>query len=123
MLRNMILGLIATAFAVMGLLAILAPLKLTQQFGIRSLDIDGRNEVRAVYGGFGLMMTTALVLALNTAGLRPGICIAVGLALVGMAGGRFLSSLMDRRIGKLPLMFLFIETIGAVGLFYAGGVM
>ena len=112
-LPTIVLGLMASAFAIMGLGAILVPLKVTRQFGIGSLDVDGRNEVRAVYGGFGIMMATALVLALNTELLRPGICMAVGLALAGMAGGRLLSSLMDRGIGKLPLMYLFIETIDA----------
>jgi len=49
--------------------------------------------------------------------LRAGVCLAVGLALAGMAMGRIISSLIDRKIGRFPALYLGIETVGA-GLFF-----
>jgi hypothetical protein len=40
-------------------------------------------------------------------------------ALAGMAGGRLLSSLIDRQIGRYPLFYLCLEAVVASLLFYA----
>ena len=62
---NTLLGLIASAFLLMGLGALWRPVLVTAQFGIPSLTRDGRNEVRAVYGGFGLAMALVLLAAMQ----------------------------------------------------------
>ncbi len=120
---DLLLVMFALAFAFMGFVSIILPLRVTTQFGINNLSIDGRNEVRAVYGGFGLMMATSLFIALLHADLRTGICVAIGLALAGMAGGRVLSAIMDRGLGRFPLTYLLIEILGAIGIFYASGIL
>ena len=106
-------------FSFMAFAAIIAPARVTEQFGIPELTIAGRNEVRAVYGGFGLAVAGILVTALATPDLRAGICLAVGVALGGMAGGRVLSALLDRQIGRFPLVYLIIEVVGASLLIHA----
>lgn len=116
---EIILGFCAIAFATMGLGALARPVMVTQQFGISSLDIDGRNEVRAVYGGFGLTISAALVLALLIPDLRAGISATVALALAGMAIGRLISASIDWHIGRYPLVYLIIELVGMAGLVYA----
>ena len=40
-------------FLSMGLLALVSPERISSIYGSRTLTIDGRNELRAVYGGYG----------------------------------------------------------------------
>jgi hypothetical protein len=93
----------------MGLGAIVAPTLVARQFDTPELSAAGRSEVRSVYGGFGLAMSTMFVVALLRPELRAGICYTTGAALAGMAGGRVLSALIDREIGRYPLFYLSLE--------------
>jgi hypothetical protein len=106
-------------FIVMGLGALIKPLLVTTQFGILELSAAGRNEVRAVYGGFGILMGVALLVALRHAELRGGIVFASACALAGMAAGRLVSALIDRTIDKGPLLYLVIEVAVALLLIFA----
>ena len=100
-------------FSAMGLGALVRPTLVTAQFGIPDLSSAGRSEVRAVYGGFGLAMAGVLVVALNQPALRGGVVLAIAAALGGMAAGRLLSALADRRIDRLPLLYLVLEVVVA----------
>ena len=103
-----------TVFTVMGIGAIAKPAFVTAQFGILDLTPAGRNEVRAVYGGFGIFMALALLVALGQPELRDGILFAVAAALGGMAVGRLVSAAVDRCIDRAPLGYLVLEVIVAV---------
>ena len=107
----------------MGVGAIIKPAIVRAQFGILELTPAGRNEVRAVYGGFGVFMAIALLVALRQAELRDGIlfavAVAVAAALGGMAAGRVVSAAVDRAIDRAPLGYLVIEVIVAVMLLAA----
>ena len=109
----------AFAFAAMGIIAIAAPTRVTRQFDVPELSAAGRNEVRAVYGGFGLAVAGILVAALLLPGVRAGICLTVASALSGTAAGRLISAGIDGTIGRFPLTYLAIEAAGAALLFYA----
>ena len=98
----------------MGIGAIAKPALVTGQFGILELTAAGRNEVRAVYGGFGIFMALALVVALRQSDLRDGILFVVVAALGGMAAGRLVSAVIDRAIDRAPLGFLVLEVVVAV---------
>jgi hypothetical protein len=112
--------LLALALAlIMGLGAIATPIRVTRQFDILELTAAGRNEVRSVYGGFGVAMAAMFALALWRPELRGGICLTAAAALAGMAGGRLLSALIDRQIGRYPLLYLGLEAVVASLLFYA----
>jgi membrane associated rhomboid family serine protease len=115
---DIVVGITGVAFAFMGLAAIIAPSRVTAQFDIPALTIAGRNEVRAVYGGFGLAVSGMLALAIFDPTLRPGICLTIGMALAGMAGGRLLSAGLDRALPRWPLVYCAIEAVGAVLLIY-----
>jgi hypothetical protein len=101
-------------FAVMGIGAIAKPALVMAQFGILELTPAGRNEVRAVYGGFGIFMALALLVALRQPELRDGILFAVAAALGGMAAGRLVSAVVDRAIDRAPLAYLVLEVMVAV---------
>jgi hypothetical protein len=101
-------------FTLMGIGAIAKPTLVTAQFGIRELTPAGRSEVRAVYGGFGLFMALALLVAIRQPELRDGIVLTVGVALGGMAAGRLVSAVIDRAIDRAPLGYLVLEVILAV---------
>ena len=107
------------AFALMGVGALASPLLVSRQFDISTLTAAGRNEVRAVYGGFGLAMAACLAAALALPDLRVGVCLTVAAALAGMAGGRLISAMMDRTLGRLPAAYLSLETVTAILLAYA----
>ena len=109
----------AFGFAAMGLVALLQPHRVTGQFGIPALSVDGRNEVRAVYGGFGLAMAAMLVAAAIQPSLQTGVCLAVAAALLGMAIGRLASAAMDRELGRWPRVYLGMELAAALLLAYA----
>ncbi|MFD8247125.1 DUF4345 family protein [Nocardia sp. NPDC059691] len=108
-------------FLGMGSYALAAPAALIQPFGIRLTEPSARYEVRAVYGGFGLAMAAVLaVAAIDLAGLRGGIMVAIGAALAGMALGRVLSAVLDERTAFYPTWFYgAVEAIGAAALFLA----
>ena len=94
----------------------IAPERVTRQFGIPHLDVDGRNEVRAVYAGFGLAVAGGLVIAVLTPHWRAPAASAVSLALAGMAAGRVCSAVIDRRIGRFPGLYGCLEAAGALAL-------
>ncbi len=121
MFQLAVLGVAAGAFGFMGVAAIMAPARITAQFGVPSLDRDGRNEVRAVYGGFGVAVATGLLLAILRPELRGPVAAATAVALAGMASGRGVSAILDRGIGRFPALYGGLELIGALALFAAAG--
>ena len=113
-LAPVILGAVAVAFALMGMGALVRPTVVTRQFGIPALTAEGRSEVRAVYGGFGLAVAGMLVIAITTPDLRAGIAITVAVALFGMAAGRVVSAVIDRSMSKVVTLYLAIEVVAGV---------
>ncbi|MFM7598134.1 MAG: DUF4345 domain-containing protein [Actinomycetota bacterium] len=112
MLSEIILIALAVAFALMGIGALVSPTVVTRQFGIPTLTPEGRSEVRAVYGGFGLAIAGVLVYAVINIDLREGIAITVAIALFGMAAGRLVSAAIDRSMSKVAALYLVIEVVG-----------
>jgi hypothetical protein len=119
---QVIIGTVGIVFAAMGLYGLVAPAALLAPFGTEVTSADGRNEVRAVYGGFGLAVALALALAAaDTGGLRDGVVAAVALALAGMGCGRIISMLVDRPSAFYPtVFFLLVEFALAAALLVAG---
>ena len=113
-LAPVILGAVAVAFALMGIGALVRPTVVTRQFGIPALTPEGRSEVRAVYGGFGLAVAAMLVVAITTPDLRAGIAITVAVALFGMAVGRVVSAVIDRSLSNVVALYLVIEVVAGV---------
>lgn len=109
---------IALAFALMGLGAFLRPRSFLAIFGIEAATADARNEVQAVYGGFGLAVAGTLAASMWYPTLREGIVVAVALALLGMAGGRVVGAIRERP-GRWPVVFFGVEVIGAAVLLTA----
>ena len=108
----------AALFAVMGVGALVVPDRVTEQFGIPPLSIAGRNEVRAVYGGFGIAMAAMLIVASTSMDLRLGVGLTIGVALIGMAVGRLVSAVIDRSLPSRPLMYLVVELLAAAVILY-----
>ena len=119
MLPTLILAALALAFALMGIGALVSPTVVTRQFGIPTLTPDGRSEVRAVYGGFGLAIAAVLVYAIVEPDLRTGIALTVAVALFGMAAGRLISAVLDRSLSKVAALYLVIELVGGALLIIA----
>lgn len=112
--------LVAAFFAGMGLVALLQPERVLAFFGTRSLTRDGRNEVRAVYGGFGLAIAILLLGTLSfLASLRDGILVTIAVALLGMAIGRLVSVAIDGSPGRFVWLILAAELIMAAMLLRA----
>ena len=105
MLLSIAVYVVIVFFAGMGLLALASPESITRTFGISTLTPAGRNEVRAVYGGFGLAVAAVLVLALSEPSLRAGILLAVAASLAGMAAGRVVAALVERPSSFYPSWF------------------
>jgi hypothetical protein len=114
---NIAIYVVAVGFVGMGLYALLWPAKIGRFFDVRIESVDGRNETRAVYGGFGIAIAAALLLATRNAQLHDGIVLCVAFALAGMAGGRAISAVVERP-GLWPWFFGGIEAIAAGLLFY-----
>lgn len=120
-MSDAIVLIVAAGFAAMGLGALVRPRDVLAQFGVAVDTADGRNEVRAVYGGFGIAVGVALaVAALGDPSTADGIVVAVAVALAGMAAGRLLSAVVERPSGLFPVWTYFaIEVVGAVVLVLA----
>lgn len=89
----------------MGLIGLAIPERIGAIFGAAHLTAEGRNEFRAVYGGFGVAIAGVLAVAWFDAALRPGLAIAVAAALFGMAGGRVVAALVERPRRFYPSWF------------------
>jgi hypothetical protein len=100
----------AIFFLGMGLCAIARPAFVVTFVGLVPGTADARNEIRAVYGGFGIAIAALLMLVAGNATLRPGVLLAVAAALLGMAAGR-VASLLIERTGKWPVVCLAVETL------------
>jgi hypothetical protein len=113
---------VAVFFFAMGAVALGRPEQVVRYFGTHVLSVDGRNEVRAVYGGFGIAVGALLLISLGTPTLRAGMLASVAVALLGMAGGRLASRAIDGAAGFYPWLFFGVEMalaamlLGALGL-------
>ena len=106
-------------FLAMGIGALVKPHLVTAQFDIPELSCAGRNEVRAVYGGFGVMIAAARGFALRQPAMRTGVLVAGAAALTGMAAGRVVSGVIDRRIDAELLRYFVLEAVVAAMLMWA----
>ena len=99
----------AAFFLGMGVFATVWPTGIVRLFGTTSLTVAGRNEVRAVYGGFGIAVALVLAWSQQRPDLEQGIVLAVALSLAGMALGRLVSFAIDRQIAIVPVVFFLLE--------------
>ena len=109
MLLSLYLGFLL--FAAMGGVMLWQPQYLTRVTGTELTTIESRNEARAVYGGFGVGAALALFIALVWSPLRGGICLALGLSLLGMAGGRGYSAWLERPTNNIIWGLLAAEAV------------
>lgn len=115
----LLVSLVALFFLFMGLQAILLPESLGNIVGF-SLDVDrGPNEMRAVYGGFGLAMAGMAWWAVFQTPVAEPYLIALAIALFGMAGGRIISLIIEREIPLFGVIAASGEAIMAVMLLTA----
>lgn len=105
----------AVFFFIMGVVALARPHRITAYLSLPNISPPMRNEVRAVYGGFGVAVAGLLAAALFFEPIRVGVVLSIGVALLGMASGRVFSFLVDRNAGGYPLLFMFME-FGLAGL-------
>jgi hypothetical protein len=118
-MADAVIAVIAVFFLGMGAYALAAPAALIRPFGVALESPVSRSEVRAVYGGFGLSIAAALAYAALRGGdVAKGILITVGAALVGMAFGRLVSSVVDARTPFYPNWFYgIVEAVAGAALF------
>lgn len=93
----------ALAFIAMGLVALARPAHIMTYFGVTTTP-DLRNEVRAVYGGFGLALGGLMLWTLTYPALADGVRVTAAVSLLGMAAGRIVSWCMERS-GLWPWLF------------------
>ena len=108
---------VAVGLVIMGLVALAKPIAIVGFFDGTAETVNARNEIRAVYGGFGVCLGMLVLLA---SFLIPhhavGIYIAVGVALAGMALGRVISAIIEVP-SFWPWFFFGVETIAALMMF------
>lgn len=98
----------AVLFGIMGAGALLRPGVVLTVFGATADTAALRNEVRAVYGGFGLAMAALLLAGDALGAFAPGVRLTAGVALLGMAAGRVIG-LCTEWPGRWPLAFGIVE--------------
>ena len=108
-------------YLALGLAALARPANLLAGFGLAAEGIDARNEVRAVYGGFPLAVAGLVAWSLSGTPNAAGILLALAVASLGTAFGRLMSAVIDRRIGRLPALFVGVEL--ALALLLAAGAL
>jgi len=117
-MSDVVVLVVAAGFAVMGVLALARPRDVLAQFGVPVESVEGRNEVSAVYGGFGLAVAGVLAAAaLGADEIREGVLVAVAVAVGGMAAGRVFAALREWPRGLYPVWTYFtIEVASAIAL-------
>lgn len=101
----------ALGFIAMGVSALARPAGIARHFGLTTTTADLRNEIRAVYGGFGVAFGGLLIASLVLPpAYAPGIRLAAAVALLGMAGGRLWGFACERS-GRWPWVFGVIEVV------------
>jgi len=110
---SVLVAVVAIFFAGMGAAALVRPAFIWAPFGVTPTTPAARNEVRAVYGGFGVAIAILLVLAdRSSAGFRDGVLVAIAVALAGMAAGRIVGFAVEPRgAGRFTLLFGAIEVL------------
>jgi hypothetical protein len=98
----------AVFFFVMGICSLIKPSSIISIVGLVPQNADARNEVRAVYGGFGVAISVLLIIAAYDERIRMGVLLAVAVSLMGMAFGRIISLFIEKP-GFWPIFTLFIE--------------
>jgi hypothetical protein len=102
---------VAVGFAAMGLAALVKPALIWAPFGVVPSTPESRNEVRAVYGGFGVAVAVLLFVADGMAtDFRAGVLATIAIALLGMAGGRVISAFVEpKALIGIPGFFMLLE--------------
>jgi len=111
--------LVALFFLWMGASALVVPQRVLALFDVSVMSAAGRNEVRAVYGGFGVAGSFLLLVGTRVPSLRPGILVTLATAVAGMAVGRLVSVVVDRSPAFYPWLFFATEIVIAATLFAA----
>jgi len=111
-----VIGVLGAAlfFGAIGVSAMIRPRNLLQGFSIEANEPESRNEIRAVYGGFPLAAAALLIFSLTQPDLSDGILIALATSSAGMAIGRIVSALIDRKLGRDPAIYIALELIVAL---------
>ncbi len=115
----MLVWIVSAFFLWMGVTALLVPARVLAIFGTEVRTRDTRNEIRAVYGGFGVAVAGLLAFGQMRPDLGGGILIAIAVAVLGMAAGRVWSAIVDRGAGLFPWLFFGVEVAIAAGLWSA----
>ncbi|AJD47285.1 hypothetical protein S7S_04315 [Isoalcanivorax pacificus W11-5] len=119
----MIITVIAMLFLAMGLGALIVPRSFLAVFDIQAGTAAARNEIQAVYGGYGIAMCALLWWSRQQPQWAEGIWLTVAVALAGMAAGR-LMGLVREPTWRWPVwLFLAIEAGLALLLFRQAGVI
>lgn len=107
----MTIGILVNAvfFLCMGVGALVRPHWVVSFVQLVPTTVDARNEIRAVYGGFGIAVSVLLVYAAYHPEIRAGVGLAIAASLLGMACGRIISLFIERP-GKWPLIFIVMES-------------
>lgn len=110
---------VAVFFLLMGVAALRRPPMVLALFGTEVRHRDTENEIRAVYGGFGVAVAGLLAYGLVDPVLRPGLVAAIAFSVLGMAAGRVCSVAIDRGAGFYPCLFFAVEIAIAAALLVA----
>lgn len=102
---------VAIFFLLMGLVAFAITERFGGYCGFATLP-DGRNEIRAVYGGFGLAMGVLLFASLAMPdAVRSGILLTLAVGMFAMAAARIVSIFIDEMPGFFPGLFFIVEVL------------
>jgi len=110
----------ALFFFIMGAAALRSPEFIMKFFDTYDLTPSLQNEIRAVYGGFGIAVAGLILFALigGNAQLSRGILFTLAFCVFGMAVGRLVSFLINRNTNIYPYLFVAIEFICAFAFCY-----
>ena len=116
-MTSLAIWVVAVFFFTMGMVALFDPERFAEPLGLSPEPLIGTNEIRAVYGGYGVVVCALILYSANRPELRPGVFTAVSFSLLGMAAGRLVSAVIERGAHPLMWTFMFGETVLAGILF------
>jgi hypothetical protein len=102
----------ALFFVGMGVIGLVRPAFITGIFGAKAETPSYRAEVRAVYGGFGVVIGAAIISAPYLfSDIAKGLVIGAAISVGGMALGRLVSAVVERQGALYPTWFFLLVEI------------
>lgn len=112
LIQTIVVLVIAILYCWMGYKALASPTAITGIFDVPDVTGAMKNEIGAVYGGFGFAFGISLIVAFfRRSSVATGVILCLGILTLGMAAGRAISFCLLQPDNRYPMLFMGMEIL------------